>query len=207
VNAPAEPPVAPQSAPPVAVASAPPITSPAADRGQAAFSPKFAGPQANVPRKGPGLPTWLLTVIFALVFVGVVFGIYRLINHNPSKPTAAVENPAAKPGSPANPIQRYIEVSGVRFMEDPKHKDQVLVRFMVTNHSSADLNGLAGNVTLWASTRRSEEDTQGSLSFKTDIRPNESKELTEPLVTKKKIYELPDWQMVTTDLQITAPAQ
>jgi hypothetical protein len=26
-------------------------------------------------------------------------------------------------------------------------------------------------------------------------------------VTKKKIYELPDWQMVTTDLQITAPTQ
>jgi len=38
------------------------------------------------------------------------------------------------------------------------------------------------------------------------VKPDESKELTVPLVTKKKIYELPDWQMVTTDVQITAPA-
>jgi hypothetical protein len=34
----------------------------------------------------------------------------------------------------------------------------------------------------------------------------ESKELTAPLTTKLKIYELPDWQNVTTDVQITAPA-
>lgn len=146
-------------------------------------------------------------MIFALVFVGVVFGTYRLINGAPAKPTAAVENPAAKPGAPANAIQRYVEISGVRFVEDPKKKDQILTRFVITNHSDAELDGLAGNVTLWASTHRSEEDNQGSLSFKTDLKPNESKEVTEPLVTKKKIYELPDWQMVTTDLQITAPVQ
>jgi len=145
-------------------------------------------------------------VIFALVFVGVVFGVYRLVNRTPAKPVAAVENPAAKPGAPANPIQRYIEISGVRFLEDPKNKDQTLARFMLTNHSDAEFTGLAGNVTLWASTRRSEEDAEGSLSFKTDVKPDESKELTVPLVTKKKIYELPDWQMVTTDVQITAPA-
>jgi len=37
------------------------------------------------------------------------------------------------------------------------------------------------------------------------LKPGESKELTAPLNTKKKIYELPDWQNVTTDVQITAP--
>ena len=151
------------------------------------------------------VPTWLLSVVFALVFVGVVFGIYKLINRAPTKPTAVVENPAAKPGAPANPIQRYIEVSGVRYLEDPKHKDETLVKFVLTNHSDAEFTGLAGNVTMWGSTRRSEEDAEGSFSFNTDLKAGESKELTAPLTTKKKIYELPDWQNVTTDVQITAP--
>lgn len=153
------------------------------------------------------LPTWLLTVIFAAVFGGIVFGAYKLINRTPTKPTPVVENPAAKPGAPVNAIQRYIEVAGVRFMEDPKHKDEVLVRFILINHSDADLDGLAGNVTIWGSTRRSEEDAFGSFSFKTGLKANESKELTEKLTTKKKIYEMPDWQNATTDVQITAPTQ
>jgi hypothetical protein len=151
------------------------------------------------------LPTWLLSVVFALVFAGLVFGVYKLINRAPTKPSAVVENPAAKPGAPANPIQRYIEVAGVRFTEDSKKKDQVLVRFVLINHSDADFAGLAGNVTIWGSTRHAEEDAFGSFSFKTDMKPNESKELTEPLTTKKKIYELPDWQNATADVQITAP--
>lgn len=155
---------------------------------------------------GQKLPTWLLSVIFALVFVGVVYGVYRFVGRAPAQPAAAVENPAAKPGAPANPIQRYIEISAVRFLEDPKNKDQILARFALTNHSDAEFTGLAGNVTMWASTRHSEEDAVGSLSFKTDLKSNESKEMTAPLVTKKKIYELPDWQNVTLDLQITAPA-
>ena len=33
-----------------------------------------------------------------------------------------------------------------------------------------------------------------------------SKELSAPLTTKRKIYELADWQNITTDIQITAPS-
>ena len=34
---------------------------------------------------------------------------------------------------------------------------------------------------------------------------NSSKELTEPLKTKLKLYELPDWQNATAEIQITSP--
>ena len=44
------------------------------------------------------------------------------------------------------------------------------------------------------------------FTFTTDLKAYESKELTAPLNTKLKIYELPDWQNVSTDVQITAPA-
>ena len=109
-----------------------------------------------------------------------------------------MENPAAKPGSATNPIQRNIEVSGVRFDVDPKNKSKIIVKFVVTNHSGMDLSGLAGNVTLWGSTRKSEEDAQGSFSFATNLRPFESKDLEAPLTTKFKIYEMPDWQAVNS---------
>ena len=91
-------------------------------------------------------------------------------------------------------------------VEDPKSKGKLIAKFIVTNHSSGDLTGLAGNVTIWASTKRSEEDAQGTFSFITDVPAYGSKEVTTPLTTKLKVYELPDWQNVTTDLQITAPS-
>jgi len=162
------------------------------------------------PRRGMNLPIWLLTVIFAMAIGGVVGGIYWLLQTNRTqtnsgpRPTAAVENPAAKPGAKANALQKYIEISGVRFSQDAKKKTQV--RFVLINHSEADISGLAGNVTIWGRTRKSEEDAEGSFSFTTNLGPFESKELTVPLNTKLKIYELPDWQNITADVQITAPA-
>ena len=90
-------------------------------------------------------------------------------------------------------------------MEDKKSK-KVLVRFLLTNHSTAELRGLAGNVTLWGSTKRSEEDPQGTFAFIATLGPNDSKEVTTPLTTKFKIYELADWQNLAADIQITAPA-
>jgi hypothetical protein len=152
-----------------------------------------------------------MTILFAVGIGAVVFGIYWLMQGGKSTtagsgpaPTAAVESPAAKAGAKTNPLQKYIEITGVRFAEDAKK--HVVVKFVVINHSDADVNGLGGNVTIWARTQKSEEDAQGTFSFSTNVGPNESKELTSPLNTKFKIYELPDWQNVTTDVQITAPA-
>jgi hypothetical protein len=157
-----------------------------------------------------GLPIWLATVLSAVLIVGLVAGVYWIVNSlhggQPARPTAAVESPGAKPGTVASAIQKFIEVSSVRFLEDPKNKEKVLVKFVLTNHAEAELNGLAGNVTIWASTGRSEEDAQGTFQFTTNLKGNEAKELTAPLESKKKIYELPDWNSMTTDVQITAPA-
>jgi hypothetical protein len=180
-------------------------------------APPQALPQQPVPVQAPvyapppvaraGLPTWLLTILFALAFFGLVVGVYWLVGAargtNP-KPAAAVESPAAKPNAKTSPYQKYIEISGVRFLVDPKKKTEA--RFVITNHSNADLLGLGGNVTVWGRTRNSEEDAAGTFTFSTDLKAYESKELTAPLNTKLKIYELPDWQNVSTDVQITAPA-
>jgi hypothetical protein len=163
------------------------------------------------------LPVWAMTVVFALAIMGVVFGMYWLLGAGRGvgssaavagsgpAPAAAVENPAAKPGAKVNALQKFIEVAGVRFTSDPKHA--TLAKFVIVNHSEADIVGLAGNVTIWGRTQKSEEDAQGTFAFSTNLAPMESKEMTVPLNTKRKIYELADWQNVTTDVQITAPAQ
>jgi hypothetical protein len=162
------------------------------------------------PSRGMNLPIWLMTILFALAFAGVVLGVVWVMSTNKGSagtgpaPTAAVESPAAKPGAKTNPMQKYIEVTGVRFVLDAKKKTQV--KFVVINHSEADINGLAGNVTIWGRTKKSEEDAQGTFSFSANLGPFESKELTVPLNSKLKIYELGDWQNITTDVQITAPA-
>ena len=172
----------------------------------------YASPQAYTqarPRGGPNLPTWLLTVLFTFAFLGLVAGVYWAVGYfrggssNAATPASNVESPAAKPGAKASPMQKYIEVSGIRFAEDAKKRLQV--KFTLTNHSDADISGLAGNVTIWGRTQKSEEDAVGTFSFTGDIGPQTSREFTAPLSTKLKVYELPDWQNVTTDLQITAP--
>jgi hypothetical protein len=155
------------------------------------------------------LPTWLMTVVFALAFVGLVFGIFWVVQvarggSQPRTPSTSVESPAAKSGAKANPLQRYIEVSGVRFVQEAKKK--TMAKFLLVNHSEADFSGLAGNVTIWGRTQKSEEDAEGSFSFTTNLGPLESKELSAPVASKLQIYVMPDWQNVTLDLQITAPA-
>jgi hypothetical protein len=169
------------------------------------------GYYAPAPARGMNLPVWMMTILFAMAIAGVVFGLIWLFSSNRSSagngpaPTATVESPAAKPGAKTNPLQKYIEISGVRFVEDPKKKT-TLAKFVIINHSTADISGLKGNVTIWARTQKSEEDAQGTFSFDTNLAPMESKEMTVPLNTKRKIYELGDWQNLTTDVQITAPA-
>ena len=162
------------------------------------------------PAHGLNMPVWLMTILVALAVGGVLMGVIWLVSGNRNSagngpaPIAAVESPAAKPGSRTNPLQKYIEVAGVRFVTDAKKKT-TMAKFVLINHSPADISGLAGNVTIWGRTQKSEEDAQGTFSFSTTLAPFESKELSVPLNTKRKIYELADWQNITTDVQITAP--
>jgi hypothetical protein len=157
------------------------------------------------------MPAWLMTILFAAAIGGIIFGVYSLLKTGGGTaagtgptPAATVESPAAKPGAKPNPLQKQIEITGVRFSQDAKKK--TLVTFVIINHSQAEINGLAGNVTIWGRTQKSEEDAQGTFSFSTDLAPFQSKEISAPLNSKLKIYELPDWQNITTDVQITAPA-
>jgi hypothetical protein len=168
--------------------------------------PAYAPPAAAPPRAA--FPAWLLTIVFALAIFGVVSGVYWLVGASKegpataATPVAAVGTPAPVAGARQSPFQKYIEISGVRFLEDAKKKPQV--KFVVTNHSGAEITGLTANVTVWARTQKSEEQA-GTFSFATSVGAFETKDVTAPLTTKLAMIELPDWQNTRTEIQITGP--
>jgi hypothetical protein len=117
--------------------------------------------------------------------------------------TGAAGSAAAKVVS--SPLQRSVEVTGLRFAGSGKTPS---VKFIVVNHSSAPISDLTGTVTLWAGTSRSDEDAIGTFNLNVDvIEAGGSKDMTAALKTKLKPYELPDWQNATAEVQITSPAQ
>ncbi len=158
-----------------------------------------------------GLPSWLLSVLFALSFVvvlGVGFYVYQALQTRKQPPPAA---PAFEPPTlpttaavKAHPIAAQIEVTGLRLTEDSKQR--AFVQFVVVNHSAAEIGDLAANVNLKGVTARGEQQPVGTFSFKIPLLgPYESKDLKASVDTKLRVYELPDWQFLRADFQITSP--
>ena len=150
-----------------------------------------------------------MTVGVAVALLLVGGGIWYAMQSSGSTSSPAEKAGVENPGNPSrqkvsNPLQKYVEVVGLRMINENK---KPVAKFVVVSHSSAEISDLAANVTLWASTSRSEEDSVGSFSFKIpSLGANESKDLTEPLKTKFKMYQLPDWQNTTAEIEITSPA-
>ena len=117
---------------------------------------------------------------------------------------SGIQLPVAAPGEKANPYQKFVEISGMRFAEDPKDKEKTIVKFVITNHADHDMNGLSGTVAILSRSDKSGQPVAG-FTFRTSLGPQESKDLTTALTTKMKTYELPDWQFAQPVLQITAP--
>src|SRR5579864_2258464 len=183
-------------------------------RQYAAPPPQYAAPpqyQVAPPKSGITIPPWLMSIVFAVAFLAIFAGAYFGIRHFTSggeaaasgAPVALEKPPAAGLGKP-NTLQKYVEVIGMRLLEDPKKKPQV--RFVVVNHSGAEISDLAANVNLWARTAKSEEEAIGTFAFKLpSLGAYEAKEMSAALSTKLRVYELPDWQNLTAEVQITSP--
>jgi hypothetical protein len=182
----------------------PPPQAPPADRWPRAIPPE---------PKGISLPPWLMGIVFAILFIavgaGAFFGIKHFSSSNetsagtpPTAPEKAPQTAAGKAKSSA--LQKYVEVVGLRLTEESNKKPQV--RFVVVNHSGAEIADLAASVNLWARTAKSDEEAVGTFSFKvTSLGPYEVKEMSALLNTKLRVYELPDWQNLVADVQITSP--
>jgi hypothetical protein len=168
-------------------------------------APEYRQPERSTtpwppPEEQAGKPAWLVGL---LAFAGVlaIFGIAYVVMGSHGSSSAAKD--AAARQQTANPLQKYVEVVGIRLVSGKSGEE---VKFLVVSHSGVEMTDLAANVTLWANTQRSEEDSVGTFTFHVDsIGPNESKELSAPLKTERNASDLPDdWRNITADVQVTS---
>ena len=159
-----------------------------------------------------------MSIGFAALFLAVGAALFFGIKHfsssseasastSTSSPQESASAPAPTAGGAAakknSTLQKYVEVTGLRLTED---SGKAVAHYLVVNHSGADIADLSANVNLWARTAKSDEEAVGTFTFKiASLGAYESKDLTAPVNTKLKVYELPDWQNLTAEVQITSP--
>jgi hypothetical protein len=126
-------------------------------------------------------------------------------------------NKQAKPGPPpipphftatniSNPIAKYIEMVGLRVRE--RSAGHLIVQFGVVNHSEADVGDVKMTVNL--STTAAKPGDPPLITFPAQVSrlgPSELKDVTAEVPTKLRVYELPDWQFLKADFEITEPKQ
>jgi hypothetical protein len=145
-----------------------------------------------------------LGVSAGVIVVLVVLALYWFFGRSQTTSAVIVAPPAAKAAAAGeNPLQKYIEVTGVRFSSISKG---VEVTFIVINHSDSDLVGLTGTATIFAKTDAGQEIEVGTVKFQTSVGAQKSQELGLPLETKMKMMEMPDWQNTSVKIQITSPS-
>jgi hypothetical protein len=98
----------------------------------------------------------------------------------------------------AHPLAKFLEITGLRFTEDAKQRAKV--QFVVINHSAADLPAVKMQIAVKAG-GKTVFDFPFSVS---SIGPYESKDFSVPVHTALKEYELPDWQFLKADFEITS---
>ena len=112
--------------------------------------------------------------------------------------------PAKRVAASSNPVAKYIELTGLRLGE--KGPGKLRVRFGVVNHSDADLSDLVLDVQLSAAGAKPGEPPFAGFSAKVGaLGPEEWKDVEVIVPTKLRVYELPDWQYVKADFQVTEP--
>ncbi len=111
--------------------------------------------------------------------------------------------PAAANGK--HPLAKYVELSGFRLAESGAGK--LKIKFVAINHSDADLGDLTVKVRLVTNAFKEGDEPVSIFEAKIpSLGPGEFKDVTATGTTKFKLYELPDWQFLRADFDITSPA-
>lgn len=128
-----------------------------------------------------------------------------------SSPDKQTKAPPAIPAhftatNTSNSIAKYLELVGFRVTErSPGH---LVVQFGVVNHSEADIGDVKMTVNL--GTTAAKPGDPPLISFPAQVSrlgPNELKDVMVEVPTKLRVYELPDWQFLRADFQITEPKE
>ncbi len=116
-------------------------------------------------------------------------------------PEPAPEPPvSARTVRSTNSLARFVEVTGVRFMEVNK-KPQI--HYLVVNHSSAPLNSMTVYVTLRASNAKPGQAPIAKMTFRSPaLAAFEAKEMFNSIEHAPAQVDLPDWQDLRADVEV-----
>ncbi len=160
------------------------------------------------PPPSKGLPSWVVTLLVAVGLLGAGALAYRYLLSSKSTSSATESEAPAKAASEKggstklHPYAKFLEVAGIRLSEDARQRLQI--KLTVINHSAADMSGLKLLVTLNTKGKGSQTISEVPVTVP-NLGPLESKDVTATIPTKLRAYELPDWQFLEANFQITAP--
>ena len=104
-----------------------------------------------------------------------------------------------------SPLAKYLELSGYRLAETGVGK--LTVKFVVVNHSEADIGDLTLKIRLVTTAAKPEDPPITEFEAKVSaLGPQEIKDVSATATTKLRIYELPDWQFIRAEVEIVSPA-
>jgi hypothetical protein len=114
-------------------------------------------------------------------------------------------SPGAATSTSKNPLAKYIELAGFRISESGAGK--MKVKFAAINHSDADLGDLTVKIRLLTNVSKPGDEPITEFQAKIpSVGPEETKDVEASATTKLRLYELPDWQFLRYDFDITSPA-
>ena len=95
-----------------------------------------------------------------------------------------------------------MELSGYRISETAAGK--LNIKFVVINHSEADIGDLVLKIRLVTTAAKPDDPPITEFEAKVPaLGPQEIKDVSASATTKLRIYELPDWQFIRAEVEIT----
>lgn len=146
-----------------------------------------------------------MAVLAAVALVAVLGFLYKFVlNGDGGAPAPKAAKKSAETASAAeNAYLKNLEVTGIRIIEE---KGKPTVRFAVINHMEAQMTGVVISGDLIATSAKESDPPVGTFQAKIpSIDPLASKDVTVPVETHMRAYELPDWQFLKAKIQIIAP--
>jgi hypothetical protein len=121
-----------------------------------------------------------------------------------SKQAAPAPGSASQAAPNSNSMAKYLELAGFRL--DEKGAGKLQIRFAMINHSDADLGDITLQVNVRTTTAPSSDPPLFSFPATVQgVGPGDVKDVTVTAPTKLRVYELPDWQFLRADFQVTSP--
>ena len=147
-----------------------------------------------------GLPSWLIAVLSIAGVAAIGYGVilFTRSQNGVAAETAAVTETARPSGDPS-PVAKFVEVVGFRIVES---KQQVQLKFIIVNHSAGEIAPFDLELQVRAKNAKTDEALFTVKTPVSGVLPYEAKDMTIPVKTSLRAYELPDWQFITATFQI-----